>query len=88
MIIKERPLENVVSIETEKAEYNNIVKIEQATFDGLEGMPFLLMTHENGETNAIRPRDVKSIEFGEKESKIKTQKDVLDAWGEGCLVEI
>ena len=80
MIQKERPLGNVVSIETEEFVYINIVKIEQATY--------LLITHDNGETNAIRPRDIKSIEFGEKESKIKTQKDVLDAWGEGRLVEI
>jgi hypothetical protein len=79
------PLENIVTIETDERTYNNIAKVEERTFDG---RPFLLITHESGSGHAVETRDVKEFEYCKKESKIKTQKDVLEAWKLGNLIEV
>ena len=81
-------LENVSVIRTTDGWHydNDIINVSERTF---EGRAHLLITYANGESVAVRAADVDLIRYHErKESKLKTQKDVLDAWKEGKLVEV
>lgn len=79
------PLVNVSVIITDDCIYDSIVKVTESTFDG---RAYLLISYANGESIAIRSGDVVSIRYKPKESTIKTQKDVYEAWKDCRLVEV
>jgi len=83
--MKKLQLEDIDSIRTSDNTYNNIRNVEEVEF-GCH--LFLVIYHYDGEKHAIRIHDVTSVGYRRIESKIKTQKDVYNAWKEGRLVEI
>ena len=82
------PLENVSVIRTTDGWHydGEIINVSEHTF---EGRSYLLIIYASGESVAVRAGDVDLIRYHErKESKLKTQKDVLEAWGKGKLIEV
>jgi len=82
------PLENISVIRTTDGWHydNEIINVSEKVF---QGRVYLLIMYANGESVAVRADDVDSIRYHErKESKLKTRKDILDAWKDGKLVEV